>query len=249
MEIEKGIKESGIKYVERGPLNCACLSCLETRLSALKQESTEWIGPASKALEDQLQLRISQLDEHPLAKEEAYGAWEKQLQHVKASPVMNACERIWALDELKVSMDKCYERIMTEKEEIMVQIHAKQKMLGFNTAVSLSNSIAELDSMLQSLDDQIRLRSAQIQQSCLTIERLWDLMDVHERFHLNTADMSQANYDRLEAEKARLFEVQKEKFREMLEEQQKQIERLWNDLEMPQSIRDASCMALQSRNY
>jgi hypothetical protein len=160
---------------------------------------------------------------------------------------MNACERIWALDELRVAMDKCYERIMVEKQEILAQIHARQKMLGHTTAVSPSLSITELDSMLQSLDDQIRLRSAQIQQSCQTIERLWDLMGVHERFQLNTADLSQANYDRLEREKARLFDVQKEKFREMLEEQQRQIGRLWDELEMPQSIRDASCTALQSR--
>lgn len=138
---------------------------------------------------------------------------------------------------------------MEEKERVCRLIRERRERLGeeVDTGELSLMTLPELDSQVQALDDEVTRRQSKIQHACQAIERLWEVMSVTARFPLDPADLSRENLMRLETEKGRLFELQKARFREMLEAQETELESLWQQLHYPKELSEATRAEMQSR--
>lgn len=127
----------------------------------------------------------------------------------------------------------------------MEEISKVAVQLGLANLDMAALSLDQMESQLAVLQDQLAHRRSQLASSISTVQRLWDIMDVpvSDQFALDPLDFSPAQYEIIETEKRRLFDLQKERFKAMLEEQEREIENLWDEIEVEnkerQLVRDS----------
>lgn len=105
----------------------------------------------------------------------------------------------------------------------------------------------ELSALQRELQDRLSALRIQLTTSIATVGKLWEIMAVPAamRFPLDSTDITRMNVERLEAEKRRLFDLQKERFREMLSKQEAELNTLWGELETPEAERESAREAMR----
>lgn len=127
----------------------------------------------------------------------------------------------------------------------MKELEDVAEQLGMSHLDLTNFSLDQLETQLAALQDQLMHRRSQLVSSIGTVQRLWEIMDVppSDQFALDPLDFGPAQYDRIETEKRRLFDLQKERFKAMLQDQERELIALWDEIEVDtkerQSVRDA----------
>lgn len=133
------------------------------------------------------------------------------------------------------------------------RFHADIQQLSATLETPVPPSLAkltygELSHLQRDLQDRLNALRVHLTTSIATVGRLWEIMAVptSSRFPLDSTDLRRSNLERLEAEKKRLFDLQKERFREMLGEQERELKGLWDELETPEAEREAALESMRA---
>lgn len=187
---------------------------------------------------------------HALLREAAEDPARAAAAHIEADRALPLVDKVQQLGALHARMDGELQRLEAEKHVRRAEAAELLRVLGEHAEPPLGAlTLGELGALLRSLADRLAIRRAQLQSSAAVVAKLWALMAVPaaETFVLDPTDCSHGNWARLEAEKRRLFDVQKERFREMLAAQERELAVLWVQLGTPAAARQAVLDAMRSR--
>lgn len=236
--------ETGIPYAPWGS-TCACISCSQIFVDRLESELEKLLFPMKESITQELARLTECLTSHDLVREEK----DERVEHflassqIKASQIRNnhtmtLIDRMDAFKELINSMDDELCKLNVEKQKIWASIEQVRTVLGIPHVLDETITFEQLEALSKSLQDELASRKASIQSSIFSIQKMWEIMAIpaSEQIEL-THELSSENFDRLEKEKRRLFDLQKERFREMLAAQENEIINLWAILEIPDEER------------
>lgn len=122
-----------------------------------------------------------------------------------------------------------------EKKSLIQKVNELAALVTIGSPANELLTLEELKRLHKSLSDGVATRKHQLAASISTVSKMWEIMAVPacDQFPLDMTDLAARNLERIEGEKRRLFDLQKERFREMLAEQERDLVCLWDEIETP----------------
>ncbi len=242
------VRHTGVGFVKYDHQEvCDCVACLIDLEQHHTTDLAQYISPLSLKLSEAFEAVVEEIGCHPYTLERTdETTLLVAISQIKNDYDMSLPEKIDGLRAILNRIDDEMQRVTVEKEEILASINNAGRILQVNISFDKSCTLTELRKGYVELNQQLKARQDQIQSSLSIVSKMWEIMALDPQFPLDPSDLTMDNLSKLEHEKRRLFDLQKERFREMLEDQERQLITLWNELEVPDEERIAVLDGMRS---
>lgn len=157
---------------------------------------------------------------------------------VRHNPSVPLIEKINKVGQQKEKLDHELFKLASESQRLREDLRRLIGELGESLPNLESIGWSKLKELLKVAQDKLSQQKSKIVSCTGILVKMWDIMAIDPIPFQLEPDTFKASYlEKLEREKQRLFDLQKERFKEMLAEQERELHRLWDVLEESQAER------------